>query len=536
MVTGLRAVGLATALVVGGAAFLGAGPGQAAAAGGAITFDAPNAPTAGTVRLTGTVGLAPGEVDSVMYVFDATNSTASPAGSDCSGNGTVGSEDDFNADGSVGDVLDCEIAGVVALNHSVATTSGLQAGVVAFANRAVAADLDPVGSATFLPPSYTGGDARPRVETVARSVTQGRIGLYDEAPLGGSGAGTAFNNAIRVALSALASAPPGPKQIMFLSDGQSPIDDDVLAQLTASGVELRSFGVGAGASCATFGSLYKMASATGEACTVSPTPASLVAGLTGSDPDAILGVTVSIRGVAVAADLNAFGGWTASFDLGAGTYTATATATLASGASPAVRRTFVVTAASDSPDPGTVRPSQGGLNATVVKVDPPAPTRSVLPKRVTGVAGVPRPKLTTTRKLSGAHVLLQARAALGDPWTTVAHDRVNRAGGFALTWHPKLSLRYLRVTLLPHGKYASSAAAVPSPEVSACRVKKHGAGWSVTCLTTVRSGSTASRLADGRVVDRARVHDGGFRLHGHGSVSGHAIALTAGGRHLRLDL
>ena len=62
--------------------------------------------------------------------------------------------------------------------------------------------------------------------------------------LGGSGDGTAFNNAVRAAIDTLAEAPEGPKWIMFLSDGQSPIDDALLDELAASGVQLRSFAVG----------------------------------------------------------------------------------------------------------------------------------------------------------------------------------------------------------------------------------------------------------------------------------------------------
>ena len=88
----------------------------ASAASAAVSIDAPVAPPAGTVNLTGSVGVEAGEVTTVLYVFDATRSTASPQGSDCSGNGAVGAEDDRNGDGSVGDILDCEIAGVEALN------------------------------------------------------------------------------------------------------------------------------------------------------------------------------------------------------------------------------------------------------------------------------------------------------------------------------------------------------------------------------------------------------------------------------------
>ena len=230
-------LGVVTASLV----LLGSGV-PASAASATVSIDAPPAPTAGTVTLTGSVGVEAGEITTVLYVFDATGSTASPQGSDCSGNGAFGAEDDRNGDGSVGDILDCEIAGVEALNGSLAATAGLQVGLVAFSNQAAAADLDPAGTATFLPPGFTGGDPLPRINTVARSVVRDRIGLYDPESLGGSGAGTAFNSAISVALSTLGTAPAGPKWIMFLSDGQAAIDDGLLQQLDAvrrSPAELR---------------------------------------------------------------------------------------------------------------------------------------------------------------------------------------------------------------------------------------------------------------------------------------------------------
>ncbi len=530
------AAGTVLALAVS-AAVLGV-TAQAAHADASITIDDPGAPTAGPVTLTGTVGLGPGQVTSVLYVYDATDSTAATPGSDCSGNGALGPEDDFNSDGSVGDVLDCEIGGVVALNDSLVTTSGVQAGVVAFADQAAAADLDPTGSATFLPPGYTAGDARPRVETVARSVTRGQIGKYDPKPLGGSGAGTAFNSAVQVALATLGAAPAGPKWVMFLSDGKSPIDDALLHQLTSSGIKLRTFGIGAGASCNHIGSLYKMASATGEACTLVPNPASLAAGLTGSLPDAINGVSVTIKDVSVAAVTNAVGGWRATFNLGAGTYTAVARAVLASGSTVTSRRTFAVAAGVGGPPAGTVTAGAGSLRATVVKVDRPLATRAAAPARVTGRVGLLRGgRQSSTKKLSGAKVLLQARAAAGDDWVTVDRDKVDRAGRFVLTWRPRSRLALLRVALQPHKKFAGSAAAVPAALVSACKVKSRGPGWTLTCRTTAKDRSVVRLLLQGSAVDQTRVHEGSFRLHGRRAVGGYVIDIEAGSRrHVRLAL
>lgn len=490
-----------------------------------VTIDAPVEPRAGTVELTGSVGAGPGETTTVLYVVDATRSTAQPTGSDCSGTGGVGPEDDLNGDGSVGDVLDCEIAGVQGLNRSLAGTTGVQAGLVAFANEAAVADLDPVGDLTFLPPGDTGGDSRPRLETVAASVQQNRIGLYDERDLGGTGAGTAFTNALKVALSTLGAAPAGPKQIMFISDGQSPVADAALDSLARSGARLRTFGVGSQASCARTASLYRMASATGEACTVTADPARLTAGLTGSQPDTVSSLTVTIGSVSVAASIDAVGKWRAPFTLGAGTYTATARATLTSGTVRIARRRFAVGPGSGAA-PGTVAAGPGALRATALRVARPRPTRSVLPPRVTGRVGRLAGGFSPTRELARARVLLQARASAGDPWTTVARDRTDRRGRFDLRWRPRGRSTVLRVALRPPSGWAESSAAVREPAISACQVVRRGPRWSVTCRTTARPGSTV-RLLDGPVLlDRSTVRGRTFRVDGRGPVRGARIELT----------
>ncbi|MBS2937405.1 hypothetical protein KDN32_06595 [Nocardioides sp. J2M5] len=488
------------------------------------------------MTLSGTVGAEPGATTSVLYVIDATSSTGRVPGLDCSGNGAVGAEDDLNGDGSVGDVLDCEVAGVLALNRSLATTTGVQAGVVAFANQAAAADLDPVGSATFLAPAFTGGDAAPRVETVVRSVQRSRIGLYDPRDLGASGSGSAFSGAVSTALATLATAPAGPKWIMFLSDGQSGIDDAQLAALSGSGVRMRTFGIGAAATCDRRGSLFKMAAATGEACVVEPDPTSLAAQLTGSQPDAVSGVTVTIGSTAVAATVDAVGGWKAGFTLGAGTYTAQVRATLTSGRVQTTQRTFTVAAGDGtSPAPGTVTGAPGSLRATALKVTRPAPTRLSLPARVSGRVGRPVDGFSGSAALAGARVELQARTAAGTVWTTVAKTRAKRSGAFALRWKPRARWTVLRVALRPPSGFAESVAAVAQPAISACKVvgKKQ---WTVTCRTTAKARSQV-RLLDGRtVVDRSRVRKGTLRLSGRGPVAGSRIVLGSGRRTVGLTL
>lgn len=529
----LGGIGTSVALAAAGLAVVGL---PVTAASGAVTMDTPTGARAGTVQLTGTVGAEPGATTSVLYVIDATSSTGSVSGLDCSGDGVVGPEDDLNGDTSTGDVLDCEVAGVLALNRSLAGTSRVQAGVVAFANQAATADLDPVGSAAFVPPAYTGGDAAPRIETVVRSVQRSRIGLYDPRDLGASGSGTAFSGAVSAALNALAAAPAGPKWIMFVSDGRSGIDDYQLAALGRSGVRMRTFGIGSDATCDPRGSLFKMAAATGETCTLEPDPAGLAAQLTDTQPDAVSGVTVTIGSTAVAATVDAVGGWRAGFVLGAGTYTALVRATLASGAVQTTQRTFTVAAGDGTgPAPGTVTVAPGSLRATALRVTRPAPTRLALPGRVSGRVGRPVDGFSTSAALSGARVELQARTAAGASWTTVATTRAKRSGAFTLRWKPRARWQVLRVALRPPSGFAESFAAVARPAISSCKVVGKQR-WTVSCRTTAKARTTVRLVDAGAVLDRSRVRGGTLRLEGRGPVAGTRIVLGTGRRTVRLTL
>lgn len=510
--------------------------GTTAPATASVSMDPPGAVQAGPVELTGSAGVEPGAPTTVLYVLDATRSSGRVAGMDCSGDGVGGTAaDDLNGDGSAGDVLDCEIAAVAALNRDLAGQAGVQAGVVAFAEGAAAADLDPGPAAPAFVPLAGAGAAQ--VDAVARSVQRGRIGLHDVRDLSVSGPSTAFSNAATTALATLADAPAGPTYIMFLSDGRSGVDDSVLTALGASGVRLRSFAVGASASCSWTGSLQKMAVATGETCRKVDQPATLAADLVGSSPVAVDGVTVSIGDVAVAARLDAVGGWRASFILGAGTHTATVRATMSSGAVRTTQRTFTVApSAQGGPAPESVAPGEGALLATAVRPDRPAPTRAALPARVRGRVGGLVEDSTTGRALAGSRVLLQARRGAGDPWSDVAAARVRRNGSFTLRWKPLARFAELKVALQPRAGFAASTAAVPRPPVSSCRVARRGQGWKVTCRTTARAGSPV-RLFDGkRVADTARVRKGRLTLAGRGRVGGHRIEVSVRGDRVRLRL
>ncbi len=527
-----RIVAASTTLAVVVSIAVAGGMSSPANAAASVSIDDPGATTAGTVTLTGKVGASAGEVTSVLYVIDASGSTAAWRGSDCSGNGLAGPEDDFNGDALIGDILDCEISGVLALNKSL-PASGVQVGLVGLAGEAAAADLDPAGSAAFLAPDFTGGDPRPRIESVARSVQRFRIGLYDPREFD---KGTNFNAAIRVGLATLANAPAGPKWMMFLSDGEAPVSDAALEQLHQSGVRLRSFGIGASATCDRSASLYKLATATGETCEVVPNPASLAAALTGSQPEAVNGVTVTINDVSVAADLDALGGWRTDFTLGAGTYTATARGILASGVTVSTQRTFSVAPSAGGPPPGSVSVGAGAFEATAIKVDRSKPTRKALPAIVSGRVGRYTSHFETTKRLEGARVVLEAQRGAGAQWRAVDRGKADRAGRFVLRWRVKSSMTRLRVVLRPYRGSAGSVAAVPATAISMCKVTKRGNGWTLRCNTTAKDGRRVRLLRNGTVIDVARVRDGAFSLRGTGSVGASTVDVTAGRRHIRLHL
>lgn len=527
----------ATTLIAG---VLVAGAHPALAAPAAISIDDPAAAGAlhaGVVTLRGSVSAgSPSETTSVLYVLDASNSTQSSPGTDCTGDGAATAEDDLNGDGTVGDILDCEIAAVRSLNAGLAgpTAGILQVGLVAFADEAAAADLSPDGTATFLPPGFSGGDAQPRVVTAARSVTRRNIALYDPKSLGGSGSGSAFNNAVTTSLSTLAAQPAGPKWVMFLTDGQAPVADSTIDALRASGVRLRGFGIGPSASCGPFSALTALSAATGESCLLVSNPAGAGAGVTGSQPDSISGVTVTVGGTAVAADVDPIGGWRAAFSMGAGSYTAKASAALSSGQTVTAQRSFSVLDSASGPAPGVVTAGPGSLLATQVLVHRPRPMRGALPSRVTGLVGLPGAKIRVTSRLNGARVLLQGRAAAGSRWATVDRGTA-KAGKFVLKWHPKPAVKHLRVRLLSHGGLAGSAAAVPVAKIRACAVTRTAQHWSATCKTTARSGVRARLLDDGTVVDRAKVRRGTVTVRATGRPAGHLLVLSpATGPRLRL--
>jgi hypothetical protein len=500
----------------------------AAAADPSISINNParaGQPKAGTVELSGNVAEG-SSTTTVLYVLDATASTHLSAGSDCNGDGTASAADDQNADGAVGDVLDCEIGAVRKLNTNLISAypgASMMVGVEAFAQLAQVADLNLSGTQIFAAPGDTSGESQPRIITATTSVQRGAITRYNAKSLGGSGA--SYDSAVSTALAAFDRAPAGPKWIMLLSDGKTGVADSTLSALRSAGVHLSSFAVGATANCRAYGALAKMSAATGERCVTVPNPANLAAQLTNAQPDGIANVSVAINDTAVAADIDPVGGWRARFTLGKGSYTATATATLTSGRQISVSRSFTVGAAAAGPPPGTVTGGPGSHRATAVLVHRPKPSRTALPGEVTGSVGLPRHgTLVPAKHLNGAKVLLQGRSRVGGTWVTLDRSKVHH-GSYVLDWDHRWGIHYLQVTLEAHHGLAASSHAVPTARISGCSVQRHPRHWSMTCHTTARTGALGRVYQGGHVVDRARVSGGLVTVHAAGKPAGHVLVV-----------
>jgi hypothetical protein len=180
----------------------------------------------------------------VIYVLDVSGSTDlnfllqnNRPRIDANGNGILGDAgDDFNGDGELGDVLDGEIAGVLALHASIGNPTQVNVGVVAFATNAAAADVSPTlpnsGGITQMyatPPQVDMNDFNgPDIVEVLRSIDStsptppaDRSKKFTLVPQSTLQSGTRFPPALTAINNALASFPTGKNIVFFLSDGES---------------------------------------------------------------------------------------------------------------------------------------------------------------------------------------------------------------------------------------------------------------------------------------------------------------------------
>ncbi len=342
-----RIVAAVTTAAVG-LTWWGTMPASAAGPGITITSPAAGATVApGDVHIQGTAGTSAKKTDYVLFVTDLSGSTASPTGLDCTGDGNVGSSDDLNSDGSVGDVLDCEIAALRAVNNDLVKTDGgtggIQVGIEAFADSAAVAHMNGAG-APFVAPATDDGTMR-NFDRVATSLRDGEVHEYDEMYVGG---GTDFDAALDSGLDALQGV-SGNKWVFFLSDGQASVSNSTLGRVASSGVKVRTFAIGQGAGAAACDSGYplrEIADASGEGCLVVSDPANLPAGLTTSAPEALDSVTVSgLTASPIPAAIDPLGNWDAvAQGLTEGSYSATATAKFTDGTSASTSVSFTVKA------------------------------------------------------------------------------------------------------------------------------------------------------------------------------------------------
>jgi len=256
----IRRLGAAAALAALAAAVVVAAPVAATLADtpppAVITIDRPGGGEvlrAGEVEIAGRVArTAAAGTATVVYVADVSASTADPAAGGCGGpdGGPAG---DRNGDGEAGDALDCEIAVLARVNDRLRAVAGdpgrVQVGLVAFGSRAAVADLSPApGEQPLVHPGAASGAASgagggtPDVVAAATSLRRGRILRHTPHRVGDH---THLGDAVDAGLGVLRGAPPGPRWLVVLSDGNGKVPRRHLARLGDAtrdgGVRLRAF-------------------------------------------------------------------------------------------------------------------------------------------------------------------------------------------------------------------------------------------------------------------------------------------------------
>ncbi len=526
-------VALGAATVLGVATLTGVPPAVAAAP--AVTIQDPGTPTAGPVTLRGTAS-GGALTTTVLFAVDVSQSTAHPSELDCDGNGNFGPRDNFNGDDTTGDVLDCEISAVQALNTGLTASAGSSlVSLEQFSTSATAVDLDPGpgGPVWFDTPGNNGTGAEPRLVTAARTL-QRATGT----------SGTTLDEAVALALKTLGGAPAGPKWIMFLSDGQvsDPPTAATVSALKASGVHLRSFVIDDQQDRGCKDGLGDIARATGESCLSVHDPAQLASAVSTTQPDDVTAVRVTLGGRTLAATLDVAGGWSLPLLLGAGTYPTHVVATLSSGRTVSADRTFTVAAPApgtpNAPAPGTVVAISPAaeISAGAVTADQPKPLKERLPSTVTGRVGRPGADAPASDgALEGATVLLQGRGKGGAGWVTVGKAKVAQ-GRYAVSWTPKATTKRLRVLLLPYRNFAEASAAVPRAGISDCQ-RRGRSSWIFTCRTTAANGKLATLRRGGKVVDRSTVRRHRVSVSGSGRLGPYTLVVKAAkGERFKLPL
>jgi hypothetical protein len=315
--------------------------------------------TTDPLAVTGTVDLsaASGRPYHAAYVVDVSGSTAEVQWQDCDGSGTVTIADEFNSAPGQADILDCEIAGVIALNNAVKGVPGATVGVVALGGGQVPlsamADMSPaVGDQpSTLAAAHTNTTGRADVEHVLRSLSVGRIGAYTPKSVG---TGTHYDSALRMVNDHFRVFEPGGTNVAyFLSDGEP--NNGTFTTTTAGplhaaklrGTRIFTYAVAQPFGCYAGKPLRIIADTTGGTCTAVTNP-SLV-GAAVSTPATLSAVHVQLgNGTSVPATLDTTttpATWQASLPgLPPGVHTLRATAVASDGSSVTAALTVTGTA------------------------------------------------------------------------------------------------------------------------------------------------------------------------------------------------
>lgn len=262
----------------------------------------------------------------VAYVVDESGSTTFVTDMDCDGNGIPGDiGDDFNFNGVNGDILDCEISGVISLNESLFETN-TNGSVIGFGSTAALADVGPMdGHQKSTTPLDADNDTNgtPDIEDVLRTMISFWPGnsVIDKFTPFTFGGGTNFDDALVKVHDAFTGVPDSDIRVaFFLSDGNSTIfttgPGSPLQNLADSGVVINTFSVGNGAAgCGPGDSLGVIADVTGGTCTEVLDPTDLSTALPGVTPTGIDFVEVGVTGYPTqTATLDALGNWSAVFE------------------------------------------------------------------------------------------------------------------------------------------------------------------------------------------------------------------------------
>lgn len=234
----------------------------------------PAGETTADVTVSGTASVGNGEPDATLvYVIDVSFSVNLSAIGDCGG--------DLNGDGLFNTILDCQLAGVLALNDAAIATGAVdEVGVAVYGEFGAAADMTPAGGDDpITSPDAGPGDVNTVVTSVVSPSCDAGVVQFTNKVVGCNF--TNFSDGLAAATSIVNASTNSRNVVFFLSDGLSNRGSGTftanLAALGATGATVHTFAVGSGSSCegGSAGTLREIADGTDGICTPVISPADL---------------------------------------------------------------------------------------------------------------------------------------------------------------------------------------------------------------------------------------------------------------------